>query len=130
MASKTFLSFRGEDQFKVWTLRGLAEFKNVSFEMDDRSLRDAINSKDDAYIRSIIRPKIKSCDVCVCLVGENTFRSRKWVPWEVGLAIEEGKRVIAMKFWDSPHAVTPAVLIQQDIAPHSWDVNWLFQRLG
>lgn len=129
MPVKTFISFRGEDEFKVWTLRGLAEFKNVSFEMDDKSLRDAIDSKDDAYIRSVIRPKIKAAEVCLCMVGDNTFRSRKWVPWEIGLAIEENKQLLAMKFWDTPHATTPAVLQQQRVVPNTWDVNWLFQRL-
>ncbi len=34
MPQKGFLSFRGEDEFKVWTLRNLAEFKNVPFDMD------------------------------------------------------------------------------------------------
>ena len=130
MPTKTFISFRGEDEFKVWSLRGLAEFKNVSFEMDDKSLRDAIDSKDEAYIRSVIRPKIKACEVCVCMVGENTFRSRKWVPWEIGLALEERKRVLAMKFWDTASAITPSVLVQNGIVPHAWDVNWLFQRLA
>lgn len=129
MPVKTFISFRGEDEFKVWTLRGLADFKNVSFEMDDKSLRDAIDSRDDAYIRSVIRPKIKVAEVCLCMVGDNTFRSRKWVPWEVGLAIEENKRLFAMKFWDTPNAATPAVLQHHGVVPHLWDVDWLFQRL-
>jgi hypothetical protein len=130
MPIKTFISFRGEDQFKVWTLRGLAEFKNVSFDMDDKSLRDAIDSENDSYIRSMIRPKIKAADVCLCLVGENTHRSRKWVPWELGIAVEESKRMLAMKFWDTPNATTPAILAQQGIVPHIWDISWLFQRLG
>jgi len=129
MAARVFISFRGEDEFKVWTLRGLAEFKNVSFDMDDKSLRLAIDSRDDAYIRSVIRPKIKSADVCLCMVGENTHRSRKWVPWEIELGIEERKRVLAMKFWDTGTATTPAGLVRANVVPHSWDVNWLFQRL-
>ena len=129
MATKAFISFRGEDEFKVWTLRGLAEFKNVAFDMDDKSLREAIDSRDDTYIRSVIRPKIKSAEICICMVGANTHRSRKWVPWEVGLAFEERKRVVAMKFWDTASAVTPGVLSQHGVVPHAWDVNWLFQRL-
>ena len=129
MTTKAFISFRGEDEFKVWTLRGLAEFRNVSFEMDDKSLRQAIDSQDEYYIRSVIRSKIKSAAICICMVGENTHRSRKWVPWEIGLAIEEQKRVIAMKFWDTANAATPSILIQNKIVPHAWDVNWLFQRL-
>ena len=129
MPASAFLSFRGEDEFKVWTLRGLAEFKNLAFTMDDASLRKAIDSNTDAYIRSVIRPKVKSCDVCVCLVGENTFRSRKWVPWEIELANEEGKRILAMKFRDTPRAETPTVLTRFGIVPHVWDINWLFQRM-
>lgn len=123
MTTKTFISFRGEDEFRVWTLRGLAEFQNVSFEMDDKSLRDAIDSRDDAYIRSVIRPKIKAAEVCLCLVGENTFRSRKWVPWEIGIAVEERKQLLAMKFWDTPTAVTPPVLTNHSVVPHAWDIN-------
>ncbi|QJW89225.1 hypothetical protein HNV11_07370 [Spirosoma taeanense] len=100
MAKKTFISFKSEDILKVWALRGLSEFKNVEFEMDDVSLRDAIRSSNESYIKSIIRPKIKSCDVCLCLIGDNTYRSRKWVPWEMQLASDEGKKIIAMRLKD------------------------------
>lgn len=130
MPSRTFLSFRGEDEFKVWTLRGLANFKNVNFDMDDVSLRNAINSRDDAYIRSVIRPKIRSCIYCVCLIGENTHRSRKWVPWEINLAAEEGKRIVAMRFWDTPNATTPSVITQHGIVPFNWDVDRLYRELS
>jgi len=130
MPKKTFISFRGEDEFKIWTLRGLAEFKNVSFVMDDVSLRKGINSDDDEYIKRVIRPKIKDCDICLCLVGENTHRSRKWVPWEIRLALETGKEVIAMRFNDTPYATTPSVLSNNGIVPFNWDVDKLFRKLG
>lgn len=130
MAKKVFISFRGEDEFKVWTLRGLAEFKNVQFVMDDVSLRQEIDSKDENYIKRVIRPKISSCDICLCLIGENTHRSRKWVPWEIGLAIEEGKEVIGMRFYDTRAAITPAVLTVNGIIPFNWDVDKLFRKMG
>jgi nucleoside 2-deoxyribosyltransferase len=129
MSKKVFLSFRGEDQFKVNTLRGLAQFKNVSFEMDDVSLRTAINSKEEAYIKKIIRPKIKSCDICLCLIGENTHRSRQWVPWEIGLALEEKKPVIAMRFYDSANAQTPSILFNNNIRPFNWDLDNLIGKV-
>lgn len=129
MSKKVFLSFRGEDQFKVNTLRGLAQFRNVSFEMDDVSLRDAINSKDEAYIKSVIRPKIISCDICLCLIGENTHRSRKWVPWEIDLALEEKKPVIAMRFYDSTNAQTPSILVNNNIRPFNWDLDNLIGKV-
>jgi hypothetical protein len=59
MSKKTFISFKSEDEVKVWTLRNLSEFKNVEFEFDDVSLRKGINSRDKDYIKSVIRPKIK-----------------------------------------------------------------------
>ena len=130
MTKKTFISFRGEDHFKVWTLRGLAEFRNVKFEMDDVSLRNAIDSKDDAYIKSIIRPKIKSCNFCLCLIGENTHRSRKWVPWEIKLAAEEGKEIIAMRFKNMLSAITPSVITQHGVIPFDWDVDKLFRKIS
>ncbi len=130
MAKSTFISFRGEDEFKVWGLRNLAEFKNVKFEMDDVSLRNAVNSEDDNYIRRVIRPKIEDCAICLCMVGENTHRSRKWVPWEINLALEEQKPIIAMRFKDTPNATTPSVLSNNGIVPFDWDINKLFMKLG
>lgn len=130
MAKKVFISFRGEDEFNVWSLRGLAEFKNVSFVMDDVSLRKEIESKDDAYIRSVIRPKIRSCDICLCMIGENTHRSRKWVPWEIGLAAAEKKQLFGMRFWDTPNALTPKILTDNGVRPFGWDMDKLVQRLG
>ena len=130
MAQKTFISFRGEDELKVWALRGLAEFKNVEFEMDDVSLREAVDSKDDSYIKSVIRPKIKACKVCLCLIGENTHSSRKWVPWEIDLAAEEGKEIVAMRFKNMSSATTPSVLTKHRVIPFDWDVDKLFKKLG
>lgn len=130
MPKRVFISFRGEDEFKVNTLRGLAQFKNISFVMDDVSLRKAIDSKDDTYIRGVIRPKIRDCDICLCMIGENTHRSRKWVPWEIGLAGDEQKEIIAMRFWDSSNAITPSVLIINGVRPFNWDVDRLFENIG
>ena len=130
MPTKTFISFRGEDEFRVWTLRNLAVFRNVNFDMDDVSLRNAIDSTNDAYIRSVIRPKIKSCTHCLCLIGENTYRSRKWVPWEIELAAEEGKKIIAMRFNGQEYATTPSVLIRYGVTPFNWDLNRLQRELS
>ena len=64
------------------------------------------------------------------MVGENTFRSRKWVPWEINLALEEGKRIIAMRFKNTPRAITPSVLSNNGIVPFDWDINKLFLKLS
>lgn len=130
MPTRTFISFKGEDELKVWTLRHLSEFKNVEFEFDDVSLRKEIDSRDKSYIKSVIRPKIKKCEVCLCMIGENTYRSQIWVPWEIETAIEEQKPVFAMRFKGMDHATTPAVLNENGIRPFNWDLDKLFQRIG
>lgn len=89
-----------------------------------------LDSKDDTYIRSVIRPKIRSCDICLCMIGENTHRSRKWVPWEIELAVAEKKEIYAMRFWDSANAVTPSILVNYGVRPFNWDVDKLFQKIG
>jgi hypothetical protein len=96
--------------------------------MDDVSLRKGINSKDDTYIRSVIRPKIRECDICLCMIGESTHRSRKWVPWEIELASDEHKEIIATRFWDSSNAITPSVLTINGVRPFDWDVDRLFEK--
>jgi hypothetical protein len=98
--------------------------------MDDVSLRKAVDSKDDSYIRTVIRDNIRSCNVCVCLVGENTHRSRKWVPWEIALAAEEQKSILAMTLKDIDNAITPSILVQHRVTPHIWDVDWLFRQIA
>lgn len=128
--AKIFISFRGEDQFRVFTLRGLAEFKNVTFEWDDVSLREAIKSRDENYIKGVIRPKIHSCDMCLCMIGENTHKSRNWIPWEITLAIGERKEVIAMRFKNSDNAITPKILMDNYIVPFNWDVDKLFKKIN
>lgn len=64
------------------------------------------------------------------MIGENTYRSRKWVPREIGLAFEENKEVFAMRFWDTSNAITPSVLTNNGIRPFNWDVDKLFQKIA
>ena len=47
MAAKAFIYFRCEDEFKICTLHEPAEFRNASFEKDDKSLFQAIDNRDD-----------------------------------------------------------------------------------
>ena len=129
MPKKVFISFRYDDNFRVWSLRNLAEFKNVDFEFDDVSLREAVRSQNDTYIRSVIRQKIRSCGICLCMVGETTWRSRKWIPFEIGIAVEEHKEIIAMRFKATPNALTPRILTENNIHPFDWDLSKLYRKL-
>ena len=63
------------------------------------------------------------------MIGENTHGSKKWIPWEITLAVEEKKDIIAMRFKDSPSALTPKVLIDNNILPFNWDIDKLFGKI-
>jgi hypothetical protein len=39
------------------------------------------------------------------------------IPWEINLAIEERKPIIAMRFKDTPNAITPGILSNNGIVP-------------
>jgi len=64
------------------------------------------------------------------MIGENTHKGRKWIPWEIGQALELKKPILAMRFWDSSNAVTPAILSNNSIRPFDWDLNRLVERIG
>ncbi len=68
--------------------------------------------------------------MCLCMIGENTLKSRKWIPWEITLAIEEKKNVIAMRFKNMDNALTPRILIDNNIVPFNWDVDKLFKKIS
>ena len=57
LATKDFTSSRGDDDFKILILRRPAKSRNASLEMVDKSVRQAIDSRGETYIRSVIRPR-------------------------------------------------------------------------
>lgn len=75
-------AWSANDKFKL-------EFEDVSTDV-------SINSENTAYIKRVIADKIKQCDVFVVLVGKKSHK-RKWISWEIAIAKEHGKKIVAIK---------------------------------
>jgi DNA-directed RNA polymerase subunit L len=78
MPRRVFLSFVQEDLDLVNLFRGQAKNKNTDLEFADYSVQEPYDSTNATYIRSRIRERISAASVTICLIGEDTFRSR-WV---------------------------------------------------
>jgi hypothetical protein len=102
---RVFISFRVEDRNKVNGLRLLSANDQFDIEFYDESVRTAINSSNEAYIKQIIREKINRTTVTVCMVSELTHMS-PWVDWELEQSYAKGNTVICMGFKDGPTSLT------------------------
>ncbi len=98
MAKKTvFISFDYDNDAHYKNLL-LAWDKNSEFDFGfyDGSLKDAIDSKNAAYIKSKIKPKILAAGRLLCIVGKNTSKS-DWIDWEIQTAKDNSKKLIGVK---------------------------------
>lgn len=98
MAKKTvFISFDYDNDAHYKNLL-LAWDKNKDFDFGfyDGSLREAINSTNAAYIKSLIKPKILAASRLLCIVGEKTSKSA-WIDWEIQTAADASKKLIGVK---------------------------------
>jgi len=117
---RVFLSFIAEDKERVQGLRLLV--KNPSFDLEfyDESVRTPFDSNDAEYIRRRIREKISRTSVTVCLISEDTHKS-KWVDWELRVSDEKGNKIIAMALKGVARAVLPKLIKEKGLTFHAWD---------
>src|SRR5437016_98645 len=106
---RLFLSFHAEDLPQVRGFRLIAANRNIDLEFHDGSVRDAVNSERSAYVRSIIKEKIRRSSVLVCLIGNGTAW-RDWVDWELQTAYEMRKGLCGVRLKGS-HGRTPQFLL-------------------
>lgn len=109
MARKTvFISFDYDNDRHYKNLL-LAWDKNDEFDfrLYDGSLKEAIDSNNAAYIKSLIRPKIAAATHFLCIIGKESSQS-EWIEWEIDRAILDKKKLIAVKIekdFDTPPAL-------------------------
>jgi hypothetical protein len=97
--------------------------KEFDFEFYDGSLRDAIDSKNAAYIKSKIRPLIDKSSHLLCIVGKECSDSA-WIEWEVQTAVDLNKKLIAVKIEKSYSS--PAVLLKNGA---KWALSFNFPAI-
>lgn len=121
---RVFLSFIAEDKDRVQGLRLLAKNPNFDIEFYDESVRTPFDSHNAEYIKRQIREKINRTSVTVCLISEETHKS-KWVDWERRVSDEKGNKIIAMALKSVDRAVLPALIKEKQLTFYPWDVDKL-----
>ena len=118
-ARRLFLSFHYEDRNQVNWFRLMASSPDSPIDFYDGSVRSAVNSIQSAYLRSVLKEKIRKCSVVVCLIGNGTAW-REWVDWELETAIALGKGICGVRLKNS-YGKIPEALKRIGGPIASWD---------
>lgn len=116
----TFLSFDSDDMNEVNLLRAHAKNEKSEIEFIDRSVKEAINSDRDEYVKQKITERIRQCTQTVVYITETTHSS-DWVKWEVEKSLQLGKGVIAVHKGDVPPSKIPSCIKDNGIKVVSWN---------
>lgn len=126
---RVFLSYSYEDIQQVRGLKLLLANPNYDLDFYDESLGTAVDSQDANYIKSVIGDKIRRSSVTVCLIGNDTYKS-KWVNWELQKSVEEGNKLIAMALKGIDNATLPALIKEKQLTFHAWNPAVLGNLIG
>lgn len=114
-----FISFSSDDMQAVNAFRAQSKNDNSDVEFVDRSVRQAINSENDAYIKQKISERIKQCSMTAVYLTDNSAKSQ-WVDWEIKRSIQLGKDVVAFHKGDTPPRDLPDAVKEHGIKVVSW----------
>lgn len=107
MRRNIFLSYVFEDyayreQIKDWAHRGLLGNVDIITETDD------VRQGGISAIRAHLRPIMRSADVLLVLVGQDTH-NRHWVDEEIHYCATSGKPIVVTRLPNSTGAAPPEV---------------------
>jgi len=128
MAKRVFLSFIVEDKDHANGVRLLAKNPNNDLEFYDESVREPFDSTNAEYLRHKIKEKIDRTSVTVCLISEDTHKS-KWIDWELETSDKKGNAIVAMAVKGVTRAVLPKLIKEKELTFYDWDVNKLAELI-
>ena len=114
-----FISFAVEDEDAVNLLRGQAKNPDTDLQFDDFSLKDAIKSTDEDYIKRKIRERIDRASVTAVYLTPYSASS-KWVAWEIEESLRRGKGVIGVHSGDEPPSKVPSAFEEHGLPIVRW----------
>jgi hypothetical protein len=102
--NKTYVAFDGDkDMWAYRFMKGWKSLKNIDFNFYDahdlKKLTD--KAKDETYIKRVLRERLKNSKEFILLVGESTKNLRKYVKWEIEIAIELDIPIIVVNLNDT-----------------------------
>lgn len=124
-----FISFAYEDEDEVNLLRGQAKNQNTELEFDDFSLKQAINSENEDYIKKRIRERIDRASVTTVYLTPDSAKS-EWVDWEIRESLRRGKGVIGVYKGDAPPAQLPSAFNEFGLKTVKWSHQELMDAIA
>jgi hypothetical protein len=95
----TYVIFDGDkDRYAYAYMRGWKVNDRVEFDFRDAHDVGSMTSRaqDESYVKSELRKRMEGSDQVVVLVGESTKNLRKFVGWEIDLAMRLGLAIIVV----------------------------------
>lgn len=95
----TYVIFDGDkDQWAYRFMRGWKAAEHIDFDFRDAHDLTAMTSRaeNEAYVKSQLRERMNAAKQVIVLVGESTRFLRRFVIWEIELAIEFGLPIIVV----------------------------------
>lgn len=93
----TYVIFDGDnDRWAYAFMKGWRVNDRVEFDFRDAHDIGSMTGRaqDEAYVKSELRKRMKASSQVIVLVGDNTKYLRKFVGWEIDLALELGLPII------------------------------------
>ncbi len=95
----TYVIFDGDkDKWAYAYMKGWKENERINFDFRDAHDLTPMTSRaqDESYVKSHLRERMKGSKQAIVLVGESTKDLRKYVPWEIDLALEQDLPIIVV----------------------------------
>ena len=99
----TYVIFDGDkDRYAYAFMKGWKVNDRVEFDFRDAHDIGSMTGRaqDEAYVKSELQKRMKASSRVVVLVGESTKYLRKFVGWEIDLALELGLPIIVVNLND------------------------------
>jgi hypothetical protein len=128
MPKRVFLTFSEDDAAKAKNL--LENLTHAAYELDfyDGQFPLDFESEEAAEVKRKIGEKIVQAKITVCLIGENTHKS-KWVDCCLRKSRNKGNKIIAMALKKIESAVLPEVIREENLTFYPWDPGKLAELI-
>ncbi|MBU0548105.1 MAG: TIR domain-containing protein [Candidatus Omnitrophica bacterium] len=120
MTKRVFLSFAEEDAQKVEKIIPLFRSPNYELDFYEGDLSLDFGAEGAQALRMAMGEKIAKCNIVVCLIGENTHKSR-WVDCQLRKNRDKGNKIIAMALKGVECVVLPIVVKEESLNFYPWD---------
>lgn len=122
MNKDIFVSHYHKDADEISNLKKIIGKKN-QYEPRDSSVyedKNPNNAKNEEYIKTLIKPKIKWASTLIVIISDKTHLS-KWVNWEIEYAQRLGKNIVGVYLPGFKEEDVPENLINYSNSVVGWN---------